>query len=107
MRDVHESKPDFGPKPQLGPDACAPTQRQKKSIWNFTRREKQPAVPPGRRVYAVGDIHGFSEPLRCLLGKIFSESESGKYTTDVVFVGDYIDRGPGFARRDRVASRTA
>jgi serine/threonine protein phosphatase 1 len=39
--------------------------------------------------YAIGDIHGRSDLLRSLLSKI-EASESD----DVVFLGDYIDRGP-------------
>ena len=97
MRDLRtdrEWKPDFGPTSQFRPGANEPAQKAKKRIWPFLRRERQPTVPPGRRVYAVGDVHGFREPLRRLLGKIFSEPAARHCKTDIVFVGDYIDRGP-------------
>ncbi len=52
-------------------------------------------VPEGIRVYAIGDVHGRSDLLRSLLEKIVDDSMS---LTDVqkfiVFLGDYIDRGP-------------
>ncbi len=40
-------------------------------------------------IYAVGDIHGCLEPLQRLMEKIAPRPED-----TVVFVGDYIDRGP-------------
>ncbi|MBI4734580.1 MAG: serine/threonine protein phosphatase [candidate division NC10 bacterium] len=40
-------------------------------------------------IYVIGDIHGCLRPLQRLLGKI--EPEPGD---EVVFIGDYIDRGP-------------
>jgi serine/threonine protein phosphatase 1 len=43
----------------------------------------------GPAIYVVGDIHGCLEPLQRLLGKVSPRPED-----EVVFVGDYIDRGP-------------
>ncbi len=43
----------------------------------------------GRVIFAVGDIHGCAEELRLLLNKLDLTPE-----TTVVFVGDYVDRGP-------------
>lgn len=40
-------------------------------------------------IYVIGDIHGCLRPLQRLLGKI--EPQPGD---EVVFIGDYIDRGP-------------
>lgn len=53
------------------------------------------AVPPGRRVYAVGDVHGMIEPLRALLRAIAAHAD-GHYPAQNVLVclGDYVDRGP-------------
>lgn len=54
-----------------------------------------PAGLPGRRAYAVGDIHGRLDLLDQLLEKIHADVESrpsGK--TLLIFVGDLIDRGP-------------
>ncbi|UWU16137.1 metallophosphoesterase family protein [Rhizobium sullae] len=40
--------------------------------------------------FAVGDIHGCLEPLREMLDRIRAYARAGT----VVFIGDYIDRGP-------------
>jgi len=40
-------------------------------------------------IYVIGDIHGCLRPLQRLLGKI--EPQPGD---EVIFIGDYIDRGP-------------
>jgi len=42
------------------------------------------------RIYAVGDIHGCYDKLLVLMGKIDIDFESDT----LVFLGDYIDRGP-------------
>jgi diadenosine tetraphosphatase ApaH/serine/threonine PP2A family protein phosphatase len=52
-------------------------------------------VAEGELVYAIGDIHGRSDLLRGLLRAIEADAarhESSNKT--LVFVGDYIDRGP-------------
>ncbi len=51
---------------------------------------KGPRVPHfGPSTYVVGDIHACLKPLQRLLGKIDPEPDE-----EVVFIGDYIDRGP-------------
>jgi serine/threonine protein phosphatase 1 len=53
------------------------------------------ALPPGTRIYAIGDIHGRADLLRTLLGKVDADRESSPVErTIAVFLGDYIDRGP-------------
>ena len=58
------------------------------------------AVPPGTRVYAVGDCHGGLEALRELREAIVADSASADRIGPpaqrrvVVYLGDYIDRGP-------------
>ncbi|MDX2307027.1 MAG: metallophosphoesterase family protein [Hyphomicrobium sp.] len=52
-------------------------------------------MPPGLRIYAIGDIHGSSE----LLDRLFDEiaDDLGRNPCDsvhFVFLGDYVDRGP-------------
>jgi len=45
----------------------------------------------------IGDVHGEAEKLRCLLGRLGYQEESGVYRhpkRKVVFVGDLVDRGP-------------
>ena len=45
----------------------------------------------------IGDIHGHAEKLECLLSKLGYEKRNGIYRHSertIIFVGDYIDRGP-------------
>lgn len=59
---------------------------------------KPAAVPAGTIVYAVGDIHGQIHLLDHLLATIETDSESGSADRRVlIFIGDYIDRGPDSA----------
>lgn len=60
-----------------------------------SRHLDEPAGPPGRRAYIVGDIHGRLDLLDELLGKIHADmAERDTRKTLLVFVGDLIDRGP-------------
>jgi serine/threonine protein phosphatase 1 len=59
----------------------------------------QGSVPPGERVYAVGDIHGRLDLLDELLDRI--ETDNGRRqpsNVTKVFLGDLIDRGPASAQ---------
>lgn len=68
-------------------------------MLGLKRRKKANAavsVPEGRRVYAVGDIHGRSDLLRELHRRIRADAESAaELARTIVYLGDYIDRGPG------------
>ena len=58
----------------------------------------KPSLPPGCLVYAIGDIHGCLSLLDDLLSRIVEDA--GSSTAEqrmLVFVGDYIDRGPDSA----------
>jgi len=57
------------------------------------------AVPPGQRVYAIGDIHGRLDLLDQLLLRIEEDTAArgGEAQTRLVFLGDYVDRGPDSA----------
>ena len=58
----------------------------------------KPCVPPGSLVYAIGDIHGCLSLLDDLLSQIVEDAGSSAAERRVlVFVGDYIDRGPDSA----------
>ncbi|MGB7404260.1 MAG: metallophosphoesterase family protein [Pacificimonas sp.] len=64
----------------------------------FKRADRSPpALPDGHRIYAIGDIHGRLDLLTALLDHI--ETDIGSYAgeTTLVFLGDYIDRGPDSA----------
>jgi serine/threonine protein phosphatase 1 len=68
-----------------------------KSLFRFVSR-LQPrtcAVPEGRRVYAVGDIHGRRDLLDQLLELIDEDDAArGPADTEIIFLGDLVDRGP-------------
>ena len=55
-----------------------------------------PSLPQGQLIYAVGDIHGRADLLAALLAKIASDvaRREGAERRTLVFLGDYIDRGP-------------
>ena len=56
---------------------------------------RQPALPPGYRLYAIGDVHGRDDLLADLLGRIDADSDRrGPAKRILVFLGDLIDRGP-------------
>lgn len=62
-------------------------------------REEAPrgpaAIPAGYRVYAIGDIHGEAALLAAMLDRIRADAgDHPPARTLVVFLGDYIDRGP-------------
>jgi len=56
---------------------------------------ERPSVADGDRVYAIGDIHGRSDLLdRLFLQIIEDQAERPPATTRLIFLGDYVDRGP-------------
>ncbi|WP_417469060.1 metallophosphoesterase family protein [Maricaulis sp.] len=57
-------------------------------------RGRAPASIPGV-VYAIGDIHGRRDLLLALLEKIAADDPHA--ASDLIFLGDYIDRGPDSA----------
>ena len=58
--------------------------------------EPRIAQPPSDTlVWAIGDIHGCSDLLRTLMDGVLQDVAAARATrTHVVFLGDYIDRGP-------------
>lgn len=61
----------------------------------FTMSAKSARIPPGERIYAVGDIHGRLDLLDGLLDQIVGYEEAYPCAgTRLIFLGDYIDRGP-------------
>lgn len=62
----------------------------------FARGEAVPAaaIPPGQRVYAVGDIHGRRDLFEVLLAAIDADdAAAASADTTVVLLGDLVDRG--------------
>jgi serine/threonine protein phosphatase 1 len=67
-----------------------------------------PAVPHGRRVYAIGDIHGRDDLFAQLLDQIAADDAArGSADTTIVLLGDLIDRGPDSAAVVERACRLA
>jgi len=71
------------------------------NAWWRTARSESPtltgpaSVPAGRRVYAVGDIHGRLDLLRALHEQIVADAaELPDTAKTLVYLGDYVDRGP-------------
>ncbi|CAK0749876.1 serine/threonine protein phosphatase 1 [uncultured Gammaproteobacteria bacterium] len=55
-----------------------------------------PRLPPGLRIYAIGDIHGRLDLLRRLIGLIQADDAARPVVqrSVLIYLGDYIDRGP-------------
>ncbi len=63
-----------------------------------TENEGRPAsLPPGLRVYAIGDIHGRLDLLDDLSRQIRADLGSAPAEVVTIFLGDYVDRGPDAA----------
>jgi serine/threonine protein phosphatase 1 len=69
-----------------------------RTLFSRFRPVRQPLVarlPDGQRAYAIGDIHGRFDLLVNLLGQIERDNAArGSADTQVIFLGDLIDRGP-------------
>jgi serine/threonine protein phosphatase 1 len=64
----------------------------------MTPQGPSPTVPSGSRLYAVGDIHGRLDLLTRLHALIAADAETSTAQRRVlVYVGDYVDRGPDSA----------
>lgn len=68
----------------------------------FKRRTAEPStlpeIPPGERIYAIGDIHGRLDLLDDLLIQIGADDRArGPASTTLLFLGDLVDRGPDSA----------
>ncbi len=59
----------------------------------INKDDKSAAAPAGKKIYAIGDIHGCAELLDQLITKI-TEDAGGLDAAQLVFLGDYVDRGP-------------
>ena len=56
------------------------------------------ALPPGRRVYAIGDIHGCADRLWALHQAIAADLAARPVASPLLLhLGDYVDRGPDSA----------
>ena len=56
---------------------------------------KRRSIPPGLRVYVVGDVHGSADALRDVFSRIDADKPLWAIRRPVqIFLGDYVDRGP-------------
>lgn len=54
-----------------------------------------PALAPGERVYAIGDVHGCFDLLESLVTRIRADDASrASCRTTILLIGDIVDRGP-------------
>ncbi|MGH6827647.1 MAG: metallophosphoesterase family protein [Rhizomicrobium sp.] len=51
-------------------------------------------MPEGTRIYAIGDIHGCDDALKALQREITRDAAPYPGTKLIVYLGDYVDRGP-------------
>ncbi|MEM9469319.1 MAG: metallophosphoesterase [Pseudomonadota bacterium] len=52
-------------------------------------------IPEGKRIYAIGDIHGYADELAAMHDLIRADFDSNPIDqAEIVYIGDYIDRGP-------------
>jgi serine/threonine protein phosphatase 1 len=67
------------------------------SSWRFWQRSADPrgSLPPGLRIYAIGDIHGRADLLTVLHARIQRDAaeRTGNEICRIVYLGDYVDRG--------------
>ncbi|MCG8595768.1 MAG: serine/threonine protein phosphatase [Kiloniellales bacterium] len=55
----------------------------------------RPRAPAGKRLYAIGDVHGCRGQLDALLGQILEDAARDRDREKVLItLGDYVDRGP-------------
>lgn len=72
-------------------------------VLKLLRRALESAPPPARvpdgvRVYAIGDIHGRLDLLDQLLFRMEADERArGEARTELIFLGDLVDRGPNSA----------
>lgn len=64
----------------------------------ITRPIDTACVPAGHRVYAIGDIHGRNDLFTALLAQIEADDAArGDSDTQIILLGDLVDRGPDSA----------
>lgn len=66
-----------------------------RNLFKSTPPAPLPAVPKGTRYYVIGDIHGRLDLYNALVSAIEADDASrAKVDTQVVLLGDLVDRGP-------------
>lgn len=60
----------------------------------FGEKAAPSRAPEGMRLYAVGDVHGCADLLDRLMETIAAEDRAASTPSQIIFLGDYVDRGP-------------
>jgi serine/threonine protein phosphatase 1 len=64
------------------------------NVLNWRSSQTKPRLPSGRRIYAIGDIHGRADLLSGLFARIDDDLKARPTAEAIqVLLGDYIDRG--------------
>lgn len=71
--------------------------RSLRQLFRLPGKAQAPSVPTGRRIYAVGDIHGRDDLFEAMVEAIDRDAQNAKSST-VILLGDLVDRGPDSAR---------
>jgi serine/threonine protein phosphatase 1 len=75
--------------------AAVPTWRGAASVGDLVFTQSPGLLRPGRRIYAVGDIHGHPDRLRSLHARIAEDvAQRPVGHALLIHLGDYIDEGP-------------
>ena len=83
------------PAPAYGVRRVPEMLKKIRQLWSSKEVRPLPQVPPGERVYAIGDIHGRLDLLTVLAAEIEADDAArGPAETTIVLLGDLIDRGP-------------
>lgn len=76
------------------PEDYQPTAAMIARFRQLLGKSARPAVPPGQRVYAIGDIHGRADLFEALIAAIeLDDAARLPAETTVILLGDLIDRG--------------
>ena len=67
-------------------------------MWGFFSKKtaiKDAKVPPGTRIYAIGDVHGRVDLLQQTISEIDQHRNAYPIANPIeILLGDYVDRGP-------------
>lgn len=66
----------------------------KKLLGTDVSTLSQPSMTAGCRLYCIGDIHGRLDLIKELHGSIQADASGYTGALSIVYLGDYIDRGP-------------
>lgn len=78
----------------MNPERSRPRSLMARMAGLFSAANKAVPLPEGVRVYAVGDIHGCAVELDRLTAAILHDSADWQGERHLIYVGDYVDRGP-------------